>query len=62
MSTASAVATVDVPTTLGTALVPTAPGASPSYSGYITMQLQTTAAAPPGAIATQTMTLQYDEV
>jgi len=62
VSTASAVATVDVPTTLGTALVPTAPGASPSYSGYITMQLQTTAAAPPGAIATQTFTLQYDEV
>jgi len=62
VSSTSLVATADVPTTLGTALVPTSPGASPSYSGYITMQLQTTGAASPGAIATQTFTLQYDEV
>ena len=62
VSTTSVVATADVPTTLGTALAPTSPGASPSYSGYITMQLQTTGAASPGAIATQTFSLQYDEV
>jgi len=45
VATASVVATSNVPTTEGTALVPTSPGASPSYSGYITMQLQATIAA-----------------
>ena len=58
----SVVATSNVPTTLGTALVPTDPGASPDYSGYMIMQMQTTGAATPGAVATQTFTLQYDEV
>lgn len=57
----SSVATVTVPTTLGTALVPTAPGASPSYSGYITSQLQTTVSTPPGNVNQKTFTLQYDE-
>jgi hypothetical protein len=59
---ASIVATANVPTTEGTSLVPTSPGASPAFSGYITMQLQTTVAASPGAVATQTFTLKYDEV
>lgn len=62
VNTASVIATADVPTTEGTALVPTSPGASPDYSGYITMQMQTTGAATPGAVATQTFTLKYDEV
>lgn len=62
VATTSAVATADVPTVEGSALVPNSPGASPDYSGYITMQLQTTGAASPGAIATQTFTLKYDEV
>ncbi len=58
----SVVATVDVPTTEGTALVPTSPGASPSFSGYITQQMQVGGAATPGAVGTQTFTLKYDEV
>jgi len=58
----SIVATANIPTTEGTALVPASPGASPSFSGYLTMQLQTTGAATPGSIGTQTMTLKYDEV
>lgn len=58
----STVALSNVPTTEGTALVPTSPGASPSFSGYIIMQLQTTGAASPGAVATQTFTLKYDEI
>lgn len=57
----SIVATVTIPTTLGTALVPTAPGASPSYSGYMTLQLQTTVSTPPGNVNQKTFTLQYDE-
>ena len=61
VSTTSAVATVAVPTVEGSALVPTAPGASPSYSGYITLQLQTTVATPPGAVNQKTFTLKYDE-
>ena len=58
----SVVATVNVPTTEGTALVPTSPGASPDFSGYITHQLQTTISASPGSIGTQTFSLKYDEV
>jgi hypothetical protein len=61
VQTTSAVATVTVPVSEGTALVPTAPGASPSYSGYVIMQLQTTGATPPGAVNTKTFTLKYDE-
>lgn len=61
VATTSIVAVSTVPTTLGTAIVPTAPGASPSYSGYITMQLQTTVSTPPGNVNTKTFTLQYDE-
>jgi len=62
VSTVSTVATVDVPTTEGTALNPTDPGASPSFSGYVTMQLQAGATAGPGVVPTQTFTLKYDEV
>lgn len=57
----SAVATVDVPVVEGSALAPTAPGASPSYSAYITLQLQTTGSTPPGAVNTKTFNLKYDE-
>lgn len=61
VATTSAVATSPVPTSLGTALAPTAPGSSPSYSGYITLQLQTTSSTPPGNVNQKTFTLQYDE-
>ena len=61
VNTTSVVATSPVPTSLGSALTPTAPGASPSYSGYIIMQLQTTGSTPPGNVNTKTFTLQYDE-
>ena len=61
IASTSVVATAAVPTVLGSALVPTAPGASPSYSGYITLQLQTTGSTPPGNVNTKTFTLQYDE-
>ena len=61
VATASIVATVTVPITEGTALVPTAPGSSPSFSGYITMQLTTTVSTPPGAVNQKTFTLKYDE-
>ena len=59
---ASAVAVADVPTTEAGALAPSAPGASPSFSGYITLQMQTTSAAAYGAVPTQTFTLKYDEI
>lgn len=62
VNTTSIVATVDVPTTEGTALTPAAPSGNPDFSGYITMQMQTTVAAVPGAVPTQTFTLKYDEV
>ena len=61
VSTTSAVATVTVPTVEGSALAPTAPGAAPDYSGYVTMQLQTTVSTPPGAVNQKTFTLKYDE-
>jgi hypothetical protein len=61
VQTTSTIATVNVPTVEGSALNPTAPGASPSYSAYITMQLQTTGSTPPGAVNTKTFTLKYDE-
>ena len=57
----SAVATVTVPTTEGTALTPAAPSGNPDFSGYITMQLSTTLSTPPGAVNTKTFTLKYDE-
>lgn len=57
----SVVATVTIPTTEGTALAPTAPGASPDYSGYMTLQMNTTASTPPGSVNTKTFTLKYDE-
>ena len=62
VSTPSSVATADVPTSLGAALVPASPGVSPAFSGYITMQLQAQASAPSGAVPTQTFELQYDEI
>lgn len=58
----SVVATVDVPVTEGTALVPNNPGVSPSFSGYIILQLQAGISATPGAVGTQTFTLKYDEI
>jgi len=61
VQTTSTIATADVPTVEGSALAPTAPGASPSYSGYITMQLQTTGSTPPGNVNSKTFTLKYDE-
>lgn len=61
VDTGSIVATVTVPTTEGSALAPAAPGASPDFSGYITMQLQTTVSTPPGAVNQKTFTLKYDE-
>jgi hypothetical protein len=60
-SNTSIVATSDVPISEGSALVPSAPGASPAYCGYITMQLQTTGSTPPGAVNQKTFTLKYDE-
>lgn len=59
---ASSVATVDVPTVEGSALTPAAPSGNPDYSGYITMQMQTTGAATPGTVPTQTFTLKYIKV
>ena len=61
VSTTSSVATVAVPTSEGSALNPTAPSTNPDYSGYITMQLQTTVSTPPGAVNQKTFTLKYDE-
>jgi hypothetical protein len=60
-ATTSVVATADVPTTLGAAIAPSSPGASPSFSGYIISQLQTTGSTPPGNVNQKTFTLQYDE-
>lgn len=62
VATTSVVATVTIPTSLGSALAPTAPGASPAYSGYIIMQFQTTVSTPPGNVNQKTLTLVYDEV
>jgi hypothetical protein len=61
VATTSIVATVAIPTSEGSALNPTAPGASPSYSAYIIMQLQTTGSTPPGAVNQKTFSLKYDE-
>lgn len=57
----SSVATSDVPTSEGSALTPAAPASNPDFSGYVTMQLQTTGSTPPGAVNTKTFTLKYDE-
>ncbi len=62
VDTTSVVATVDVPTVEGSALTPAAPSGNPDFSGYLTLQMQTTVAAVPGAVPTQTFTLKYDEV
>lgn len=61
VDTTSVVATVDVPTTEGGALLPVAPAGNPDFSGYITMQLQTTVSTPPGPVNQKTFTLKYDE-
>jgi len=61
VSTTSVLATVTIPTTEGSALNPAAPSGNPDFSGYITMQLQTTVATPPGAVNQKTFTLKYDE-
>ena len=61
VATTSIVATTTVPTTEGSALNPTAPSGNPDFSGYITLQLQTTVSTPPGAVNQKTFTLKYDE-
>jgi len=61
IDTTSVVATVSVPTSEGAALNPAAPSVNPDFSGYITMQLQTTVSTPPGAVNQKTFTLKYDE-
>jgi len=61
VSTASVIATVDVPITEGTALTPADPSGNPGFSGYLTLQLQTTVSTPPGAVNTKTFTIKYDE-
>jgi len=58
VQTTSSIATVTVPTVEGSALNPSAPGASPSYSGYVTLQLQTTGSTPPGNANTKTFMLK----
>ena len=60
-ATTSIVATVDIPTTEGAALTPLAPVGNPDFSGYMTLQLQTTVSTPPGAVNQKTFTLKYDE-
>ena len=57
----SIVATVDIPTSEGASLAPDAPVGNPDFSGYITMQLQTTGSTPPGAVNQKTFTMKYDE-
>jgi len=57
----SIVALVTIPTTEGGALTPAAPSGNPDFSGYLTMQLQTTVSSPPGAVNQKTFTLKYDE-
>jgi len=58
----SSIATANIPTSEASALVPDSPGASPDYSGYIIMQLQTGQDTPAGAVNQKTFTLKYDEV
>jgi hypothetical protein len=68
-SSASTVATDDMEnhTSAATALTPLPPGSGagksgdPNFSEYVVLQLVTTTAAPPGAIPTQTYTMQWDE-
>lgn len=58
----SSVATSNVPTSSGTALVPDDPGASPDYSGYIILQLQTTVSVTPAGNTNQKQfSLSFDE-
>ncbi len=61
VATTSILATVTIPTVEGSALAPAAPSVNPDYSGYMTTQLQTTVATPPGAVNQKTFTLKYDE-
>jgi hypothetical protein len=61
VSTTSIVALLTVPVAEVSALIPTAPVSNPDYSGYITMQLQTTVSTPPGSVNQKTFTLKYDE-
>ena len=58
----SIVATVDIPTVEGSALILADPVTNPDFSGYVTMQMQVTIAASSGVIPTQTFTMKYDEV
>jgi len=61
IKTLSDIALNPVPTSEGTALVPNSPGSSPSYSGYIILQLQTSVSTPAGAVNQKVFTLKYDE-
>ena len=68
-ASASVVATSDLENHLsaGTAILPNPPGSGggtsgdPNFSDYVALQLVTTVAASPGAIASQTYTYQWDE-
>lgn len=67
VNTESAVATVDIPTTEGTALAinsaaGTATIVAAGYTDDFCTQLHTTASTPSGAVAQKTFTFQYDEV
>ena len=67
VKTTSAVATVTIPVTEGTALaVQSAAGTTtitaPGYTKYLCLQLQTTGSTPSGALNQKTYTFQYDEI
>ena len=62
VATTSTVATAAVPTVEGSALAPTSPGASPSYSGYLVSQLQTTGSTPAGAVNQKVFTQLQGEI
>ena len=67
VKTTSVVATVTVPTEVGSALaIQSAAGTTtitaPGYTKYICLQLQTTGSTLAGALNTKTYTVQYDEI
>ena len=67
VKTTSTVATVTVPTGVGSALsIQAADGSgtivAPGYTKYFVLQEQTTGSTPAGAVNTKTFTFQYDEI
>jgi hypothetical protein len=68
VSTISSKATVEVPTSVGTALAiqstegDTSKITTPGYTKYIVMQTQTSSSTPAGAVNTKVFCFQYDEV